>query len=152
MPSSVTMRKSGDTGRAGADVPALENTLGNDILMGTDSKQLSTLASVEDMDYFLQNEFVMREGTEITEKVPSYQPSMINKLDSTNVKKVFTVKEPIITVCPHASGLAVVNHAVQVLTEMLPTVGKFSLVLFEDVPEETDVFLNKALAMHDKVR
>ena len=69
-PLSPTMRRSGDTGHAGAKVRALEYTLGDDVLVGTDSKLLSSLAGVEDtdyfLDYFLRNEFMLQQGIGIT--------------------------------------------------------------------------------------
>ena len=61
--ATVPKRQLGSTGRNSADTWVMDNTSGDDVLVPVDSKQLSMLTVIEDADYFLQNEFVLRNGT-----------------------------------------------------------------------------------------
>ena len=51
------------------------------------------------------------------------------------------------TIRVHVSKFVVVNCAVQVLKGMLQTVGKISLLVLEDVVDETYVFFNNVLGL-----
>ena len=134
--SAVPKREPGFTGRSSADTRAMDNTSGDDVPVPADSKQLSMLAGIEDADYFLQNEFVLRNGTSITEKAPSYQLTSFEKWDTRTIERTFRGRKPYVVVYASMAEIGVTNAAVQRLTEALPDIGKITVVLLKDIQDD----------------
>ena len=67
------------------------------------------------------------------------------------LQHAFRGKDPYIVVCAHVAHMVGVNNTVHALTEHLPNAARITLVLLEDVKDDPDVFLNRALAMKDNI-
>ena len=117
--SAVPKRQPGSTGPSSADTRAMDNTNGDDVRVPADSKQLSMLPRIEDADYFLQNEFVLRNGTSITETAPSYRLTSFEKWDAQTIERAFCGRKPYVVVCASMAEIGVTKAAVQRLTELL---------------------------------
>ena len=99
----------------------------------------------------MHDEFVLRIGTNIQELAPSYRLTSFEKWDNQAIVQRFRGKEPYIVICASFAEIAIVNGAVQKMTEALQGVGKISSSLLEDVADDPGVFLNRTLAVNDNV-
>ena len=57
------------------------------------------LPGIQDADYFLQNEFVLRNGTSIIETAPSYRLMSFEKVDAQTTERTFRGCELYVVVC-----------------------------------------------------
>ena len=147
--SAVPKHQPRSSGHSSADTRAMGNTSGDDVLVPADSKELSMLTGIEDADYFLQNEFVLRNGTNITETAPSYRLTSFEKWDTQTIERKFCGRKPYVVVCASMAEIGVTNAAVQRLAEALPDIGEIIVVLLEDIQDDPGVFPNRAPAIKD---
>ena len=93
-------------------------------------------------DYFLQNEFVLRNGTSITKTAPSFRLTSFEKWDTQTIERTFRGRKPYVVICASMAEIGVTNAVVQRLTEALPDIGKITVVLLEDIQDDPGPFLN----------
>ena len=145
----VAMRgtKSGAASRASADLRAVEATTGNVHFVPSDSKQVVALAGLEIADYFIQDEFFLKEGSNIGDGATSCKFSILDKVETSMLSKLFPGADASITLCSHGSCMDQVNATIKIVTKQVATVDRISFVLVEDMADEPPVFLTQALAV-----
>ena len=144
-------QRASQSGRAGADLRVAEATVGDDVIVPLDSKQLVVLSGIDDTDYWLQDQFWVKKGADLDDGAVSYKLSIVNRAETSQLTKIFHGAHPNVTVCAFGSEMASVNEVIQKVIAGVDKLNKLTLVLFEDVQDSPEPFLNQALAVRGNV-
>ena len=129
------------------DTQARLATPGDEVIVPADAGQLACLAAIDDADYIIQDEVVLKSG------VPEAASLLYNLFkDCDSSKKLAAVlygSRPNIVLVGEMTGYEKIQNSIKRLLADLPMLGRFVAILLERVSDHDDKpsFLNRALAL-----
>ena len=133
------------------DTQARLATLGEEVIVPTDAGQLACLAAIDDADYIIQEEVVLKSG--VTEAA-SLSFDLFNDCDSSEkLAAVLYGSRPNVVLVGEMTENDKVQGAIKRLLTDLPMLGRFVAIPLEPVRDEDDKpsFLNRALALNSNL-
>ena len=124
---------------------------GKEVIVPADAGQLACLAAIEDADYIVQDEMVLKSGVR---EVASLSFDLFKDCDSLEkLAAVLYGSRPTVVLVGEMTEYDKTQGAIKRLLTDLPMLGRFVAILLEPVSDEDDKpsFLNRALALNSNL-
>ena len=133
------------------DTQARLATPGDEVIVPADAGQLACLAAIDDADYIIQDEVVLKSGVP---EAASLSYDLFKDCDSSEkLAAVLYGSRPNVVLVGEMTEYDKVQHAIKRLLADLPMLGRFVAILLEPVSDDDDrpSFLNRALALNSNL-
>ena len=133
------------------DTQARLATPGDEVIVLADAGQLACLAAIDDADYIIQDEVVLKSGVP---EAASLSYDLFKDCDSSEkLAAVLYRSRPNVVLVGEMTEYDKIQHAIKRLLADLPMLGRFVAILLEPVSDDDDgpSFLNRALALNSNL-
>ena len=133
------------------DTQARLATPGEEVIVPADAGQLACLAAIDDADYIIQDEVVLKSGVT---KAASPSFDLFKDCDSSEkLAAVLYGSRPNVVLVGEMTEYEKIQNAITRLLTDLPMLGRFVAILLEPVSDDDDKpsFLNRALALNSNL-
>ena len=133
------------------DTQARLATPGDEVIVPADAGQLACLAAIDDADYIIEDEVVLKSGVP---EAASLSYDLFKDCDSSeNLAAVLYGSRPNVVLVGEMTEYDKIQHAIKRLLADLPMLGRFVAILLEPVSDDDDrpSFLNRALALNSNL-
>ena len=133
------------------DTQARLATPGDEVIVPADAGQLACLAAIDDADYIIQDEVVLKSGVP---EAASLSYDLFKDCDSSEkLAAVLYGSRPNVVLVGEMTEYDKIQHAIKRLLADLPMLGRFVAILLEPVSDDDDrpSFLNRALALNSNL-
>ena len=133
------------------DTQAHLGTPGDEVIVPADAGQLACLAAIDDADYIIQDEVVLKSGVP---EAASLSYDLFKDCDSSEkLAAVLYGSRPNVVLVGEMTEYDKIQNAIKRLLADLPMLGRFVATLLEPVSDDDDrpSFLNRALALNSNL-
>ena len=133
------------------DTQARLATPGDAVIVPADAGQLACLAAIDDADYIIQDEVVLKSGVP---EAASLSYDLFKDCDSSEkLAAVLYGSRTNVVLVGEMTEYDKIQHAIKRLLADLPMLGRFVVIMLEPVGDDNDrpSFLNRALALNSNL-